>query len=283
VAAFPGGLVWLASYPKSGNTWMRILLANLLSARDEPADINNLSEPQTLMGRWRFADDMLVDPDLLDSRELGVMRPIHCDFAAQDLSHPFFCKTHDQFWSPEGELTLGASARRVLYIIRDPRDVAISFSYHAGLSIDDTITQMVDRNASSTGRAVLPCFMGDWGTHVVGWASQPLIPVMVVRYESMHANTVSCLRSIVDFLGGQADEMEIRRAVAHGSFDELQRQEARKGFREARPGQERFFRTGQAGGWREVLKPHQLRRIEDHFADIMTAYGYEIADRSQAD
>ena len=88
----PAGLIWLASYPKSGNTWMRILLANLLSGTAQPVDINKLSEPETLIGRWRFADDMLVDADLLSEAELAVMRPMQCDFVARTCNTPFFAR-----------------------------------------------------------------------------------------------------------------------------------------------------------------------------------------------
>lgn len=273
---FPPGLVWLASYPKSGNTWMRILLANLQSGSHRPADINNLAEPETLLGRWRFADDMLVDPDLLDRDELELMRPLHCDFAAQDRSQTFFCKTHDRFWRRSGEATLGTAARCALYIIRDPRDVAVSLSHHASLSIDEAIAQMMNSAAYSDGRVQLPYVVGDWGAHVAGWTEQSLVRTKVVRYEAMHDDTPGTVRDIIDFLGGRASQEDIERAVSHSTLAELQRQEASKGFRESRPGQERFFRAGRAGGWRDVLTRAQVRLLENRFAEVMGVHGYAI-------
>ncbi len=272
----PPGLVWLASYPKSGNTWMRVLLANLLSGADRPADINNLSEPETLVSRWRFADDMLVDPDLLDRDELDALRPLHCDFVAQDRRQAFFCKTHDRFWRHAGEPTLGTAARRALYIVRDPRDVAVSLSHHASLSIDAAIAQMIDPRAHSAGSLLLPYVVGDWGAHVAGWSLQRVVPTKVVRYEAMHGDTPATLRGIIDFLGGHASDADIRRAVDHSRFEELQRQEARKGFRESRPGQARFFRSGRVGGWRDVLTRAQAGMLERHFAAVMADHGYRI-------
>ncbi|MGC6328487.1 sulfotransferase domain-containing protein [Rhizorhabdus sp. FW153] len=274
MADFPAGLVWLASYPKSGNTWMRILLANLLAGAERPADINNLAEPETLVSQWRFADDMLVDPDLLDKRELERLRPLQCDFAAMNVSRPFFCKTHDRFWMKTGEPTLGTSARRALYIVRDPRDVAISLSYHSSLTIDAAIAQMMDPKAHSAGRVQLPYAVGDWGCHVMSWTTQRVVETKVVRYEDLHADTIGTLSGIVDFVGGQASQEEIRRAVSHSSFEELQRQEASKGFRESRPGQQRFFRAGRVADWRETLTPQQAHTIENHFADVMSMHGY---------
>lgn len=270
----PAGLIWLASYPKSGNTWMRILLANLLSGTAQPVDINKLSEPETLIGRWRFADDMLIDADLLSEAELAVMRPMQCDFVARTCNTPFFCKTHDRFWVSPGRPTLGTMARKALYIVRDPRDVAVSLSHHASLSIDGAIAQMMDTSTRSSGSAQLIYRVGNWAEHVAGWTEQRVTEAMVVRYEALHADTIGVLRAILDFIGGTADDAAIRQAVTNSSFSELQRQETRSGFSESQPGQQRFFRAGKAGGWRDVLTQGQARAIEDCFGAVMAAHGY---------
>ena len=270
----PAGLIWLASYPKSGNTWLRILLANLLSGATQPVDINKLSEPKTLISRWRFADDMLVDADLLSEAELAAMRPIQCDFVARTCATPFFCKTHDRFWLSPGQPTLGTMARKALYIVRNPRDVAVSLSHHASLSIDGAIAQMTDTSTRSSGSAQLIYSVGNWAEHVAGWAEQRVTETMVVRYETMHADTIGTLRAIIDFIGGKASDAALSQAVANASFKELQRQEARQGFSESQPGQQRFFRAGKAGGWRDVLTQRQARTIEDCFGPIMVANGY---------
>jgi len=275
MAFFPPGLVWLASYPKSGNTWMRVLLANLIAGKEKPADINNLAEHSTLVGRWRFADDMLVDPDLLDWRELEMMRPLLGDFVAHNLTSPFFCKTHDRFLGRNERPVLGTQAQGALYMVRDPRDVAISLYHHASLSLDATIERMLDPDFVSGGGMQVPYLLGDWAGHVQAWTRQQQVRTKVVRYEDMRRDTPGTLAAIVDFLGGQATPAEMRRAVDHSSLDELQRQEAGKGFRESRPGQKRFFRAGQIGEWREVLTPMQVRAIEDRCGDIMAAWGYQ--------
>ncbi|WP_327520279.1 sulfotransferase domain-containing protein [Sphingomonas sp.] len=270
----PAGLIWLASYPKSGNTWMRILLANLLSGATQPVDINKLSEPKTLISRWRFADDMLVDADLLSEAELAAMRPVQCDFVARTCATPFFCKTHDRFWVAPDQPTLGTMARKALYIVRDPRDVAVSLSHHASLSIDGAIAQMTDTSTRSSGSAQLIYRVGNWAEHVAGWTEQRVTETMVVRYETMHADTIGTLRAIIDFIGGKASDAALSQAVTNASFKELQRQEARQGFSESQPGQQHFFRAGKAGGWRDVLTQRQARVIEDCFGPIMVANGY---------
>lgn len=272
--SFPPALVWLASYPKSGNTWVRVLLANLRSNGEEPANINDLSEAETLVARWRFADDMLVDHDLLDWRELERLRPIQCDFAAANLTKPFFCKTHDSFTGRAGLPVLGTRARGAIYILRDPRDVAISLSHHASLSLDQAIAQIIDPTLVSGGHRLVPYRLGDWAGHVCGWTQQTLVDTMVVRYEDLREDTAATLTGIVSFLGGQFTQTDIQRAVMHSRLEALQSQEAAKGFRESLPGQKRFFRSGRVGEWRDVMTASQVRTIEDHFAPVMARWGY---------
>lgn len=274
MAAFPPGLVWLASYPKSGNTWMRVLFANLTAGRDEAANINNLSAEIMLATRWRFGDDMLVDTDMLDWAELERLRAIHCTFVANGMTSPFFCKTHDRFAGASGAPVLGSGARAALYIVRDPRDVVISLSHHAGVSLDDAVAMMGDASRVAGGGAQVPYLLGDWQSHVSGWTQQELTPVELVRYEDLHRDPVGTLRRVIDFLGGSATEAEIARAVAHSRLEELQRQEAERGFGERQPRQERFFRSGRTGEWREVLTLRQVRAVEERFGPVMRRCGY---------
>lgn len=275
MAFFPPGLVWLASYPKSGNTWMRVLLANLLAGKEQPVNINHLSEPETLMGNWRFSDDMLVDPDLLHWQELEQMRPLHCDFVANSTAFPFFCKTHDHFRGVLGRPILGTRARGALYILRDPRDVAVSLSHHANLPLDAVIAQMGDPFFSGGNYKQLRYLLGDWAGHVSQWTGQRLVKTKVVRYEDLRKDAVGILCEIVAFLDGKATRAEIERAVAYSSLDELQRQETSSGFRESQPGQKRFFRSGHVGGWRAVLTPQQVRAIEKQCAAVMAEWSYQ--------
>ncbi|KRB88765.1 hypothetical protein ASE22_20320 [Sphingomonas sp. Root720] len=249
---------------------MRVLLANLLAGADRPRDINNLSAEESLVGRWRFCDDMLVDPDLLDAGELARLRRAQHDFVASRLTAPFICKTHDRF---DGSV-LGGGARRSLYLIRDPRDVAISLSHHSSIPLDHAIGQMTDAACHADGPMQLRYPLGDWAGHVEGWSGQDAGSTRVVRYEDLRHHTAATLSSVIVFLGGEATDAEIRRAVAHSALEELQRQEAARGFRESRPGQDRFFRSGRVGEWRDVMTPAQVEALEERFLPVMKRWGY---------
>jgi aryl sulfotransferase len=274
MAFFPPGLVWLASYPKSGNTWMRVLLANLRADTALPVGINNLAEPFTLIGSWRFADDLLVDPDLLDDQDLERLRPLQCDFVAPRVTTPFFCKTHDRFFGRSRQPLLGTRAWGAVYMVRDPRDVAVSMRHHSGMSLDATIAAMHDSDFYLSSRLQLRSRVGDWAGHVSEWTGQNFLRTKVVRYEDLRVDTAGVVKDIVSFLGGRATDEDIHRAVAYSSLNELQQQEATKGFRERLPGQDRFFRSGRVGEWRDVLTASQVRTLEDRFAPVMAQLGY---------
>lgn len=249
---------------------MRVLFANLLAGSEQPRNINKLSDDETLISRWRFCDEMLVEPDTLYPTELSVLRAMQGAFVARHLETAFICKTHDRF-NPK---VTGVPARHILYLVRDPRDVAISLSHHAGISIDRAIEQMLDPTCHSDGPMQLRYALGDWATHVTGWTEQKEVPVEIVRYEDLRSDTGAEFARIVHSLAGSASPAEIGRAVAHSSLKELQRQEAAYGFRESLPHQERFFRAGQIGEWHDVLTANQIRRIETACAPVMEQWGY---------
>lgn len=277
MARFPAQLFWIASYPKSGNTWMRILLSNLTAPEGKPVDINLLQEEESLLGRWRFGDDVLVDADLLDWRELELLRQMQCKHAVTELQRAFFCKTHDNFVGRTGKPVLGDAARAAMYLVRDPRDVVISLSHHLGLSIDDTLTIMTNPSCNAAAGLQLPYLIGDWAAHVAGWADNPLVDTLVVRYEDLRRDTVQVLTRVVHFFSGEASADEINRAVEHSSLEQLQQQERTRGFREKLPHQKQFFRSGRVGEWQQELNASQLRKIEDHFAETMVRFGYPLA------
>lgn len=270
MATLPAGLIWLASYPKSGNTWMRILFANLLSDTNQPCNINNLAEEEFLMGRWRFCDELLVEAETLYPDELADLRAIQGAFVARNLAAPFLCKTHEKY----SRKITGVPLSRGIYIVRDPRDVVISLSYHLRVSIDDAIVQMLDPDCQSGGPTQLRHPMGDWASHVTGWTLQTDIPLEVVRYEDLRRDTRTELARIIGSLGGTASSEEIERAIAFSSLRELQRQEATYGFRESRAHQDRFFRAGRIEEWRQVLNIDQIAAIETAFAPVMKQWGY---------
>ena len=289
--------IWLASYPKSGNTWFRMLVANLSAKDGQPVDINDLPERGGIASaRAPFDHLLLIDSGLLTHDEIDALRPRVYEELARgaaddeydkpaDLPSVRFVKTHDAYTlTPKGEPLLGGrgGADGAIVIVRDPRDVVPSFANHSATSIDEAIEFI---NGPKVAFCAKPGRLHNqfrqqlpgWTGYTATWLEQKDIPIHLVRYEDMQADTAGVLARALEFAGRPASEEEIRRAVAFADFAQLQEQEKARGFREAprpRPGG-RFFRRGQSGAWRDELTTEQVLRIENEHAPMMRRLGYE--------
>jgi len=291
--------IWLASYPKSGNTWFRMLVANLSAKDDKPVDINDQPERGGIASaRGPFDYLSLIDSSLLTHDEIDCLRPqVYEQLARGEADDEYdaapvapavrFVKVHDAYTlTPKGEPLLGSrrAAGGAIVIVRDPRDVTPSLANHNRSSIDDAILRMNDRNASISSqpgrmheqlRQKLP----SWSGHIESWLDQTDIPVHLVRYEDMQADTAGIFRRALDFAGRPASDDDIRRAVRYASFSELRRQEEEKDFREKpRRSGGLFFRRGEVGAWRDELTAEQVRLIEAAHAPMMRRLGYELSE-----
>ena len=293
--------VWLTSYPKSGNTWFRILLANLDPARATPAAINALDSTESLASsRGRFENHLLIDSGLLTFDEVDDLRPsLYRYLAADTFEDPFdpetrypvrFVKTHDGYTrTRHGEPMMGgaAAAAGALLFVRDPRDVAPSLANHQNSTIDQAIAMMADPACCFCGYTRLLAnqlrqrLLG-WGGYAASWLDQRDVPVHLVRYEDLHAAPLATLRAALAFAGWPVDDATIARAVGFAAMEEVQRQETETGFSEApqqKNGDARFFRRGVAGGWRDELTREQVTRIEHDHAAMMERLGYGPATK----
>jgi aryl sulfotransferase len=284
--------VWLASYPKSGNTWFRMLVANL-SATDAPVDINNLPEREGIAsGRGRFEYVTLLDSGLLTHEEADGLRP-HVyealagegdrdDAAAEPSPGPRLVKVHDAYGSLLGGRR---GAQGAIVIVRDPRDIAPSLANHRGTDIDEAIGFLNDDAARFCGGLKaqadqLRQILLDWSSHLASWLDQTELPVHLLRYEDLVAQPVEAFKAAMAFAGRPVSRADAERAADFARFDRLQAQERTSGFAEWRRGGRAghlFFRRGESNGWRCDLTQDQVRRIESAHRPMMARLGYETA------
>jgi hypothetical protein len=289
--------VWLASYPKSGNTWVRLLLANLAAGADGPADINDLPERGNIASaRGLFDSQLLIESGLLTHEEADNLRPRvyelisgggAIDDEGEELGSVRFMKAHDAYVTTgKGEPLLAGARGAVgaIVIVRDPRDIVPSLASHMSLDLDQAIEFMGSPEATFCGtRSGQPNQLRqrllDWSGHVASWLDQADIPTHLIRYEDLLADTARELAGALAFAGREATAAEIDRAVAFSSFSELRRQEGERGFREApRPHAPRdFFRRGETGAWRSDLSPEQATRLQTRHGAMMRQLGYDLA------
>ena len=285
--------VWLASYPKSGNTWFRMLVANL-AATDKPVDINDLPEHGGIASaRYPFDHLTLIDSGLLTHEEVDALRPrIYEELRRgteddeDEQAEPVrLVKAHDAYtYTAHGEPQLAGKrgADGAILIVRDPRDVAPSLANHNASTIDEAIASLNDPAATFCGSVdrqpnQLRQQLLGWSGHARSWLEQTDVPLHLIRYEDMFADTESVFRRALAFAGREASDEQIARALRFAHFEELKKQEAEKGFREAPRTSAGFFRRGQTGAWRDELTTEQIERIERAHAPMMRRLGYRLS------
>lgn len=269
-----GKIVWLASYPKSGNTWVRAFLHNYIVNEQTPHSINELADFSVAECAASFYGP---DAALLSDAEVQQRRPAVHERLTELHTDLVFVKTHNARGVVHGvPLCTPAFTAGAVYITRDPRDVALSYAAYTGKSIDEIIDFMaaaMAANATDT-RQVFE-LLGSWSDHVLSWVGAD--KRLLVRYEDLLAEPQRYFARIIRFLGtGAVDEARLRRAIAFSGFDVLSGQEAAEGYRAA--GSARvFFRAGKVAQWREQLSPAQAARIEAVHGMVMKQLGYGLS------
>lgn len=274
-----GALIWLASYPKSGNTWMRSFLHNLLRGREEPARINELD--QFCLGEssaiW-YRRHCTRPLEETEPEEIARIRPLgQADFT-RAFPDSVFVKTHnflgEKYGFPLHNMQVTAGA---IYILRNPLDVVLSMMHHFGLDIDSAIARLGHEGAvTDTTAQHIPEYHASWSTHVASWTLQEDSRLMVLRYEDLLERPRRQFRRVTDFLGLSPPPTRERldRAIRNSSFKMLQSQERQFDFKERSEHAKAFFRVGGKDQWRGVLKDEQVDRVIERHGEQMARFGY---------
>ena len=276
------GIFWIASYPKSGNTWMRIFLTNYWRNARHPADINQLDRTPISSARPLFDEYAGIEASDLTYDEVQLARPQVYRLHGRHGLH--YMKAHDAYITlPDGNPLFPVDVTRgALYMIRNPLDVAVSYAAHDGVSLDRIIERMATPDAILANHPrdlpdQLPQQILSWSGHVESWLQAP-VPVLVVRYEDLSRDPATYFGQVVRFVGEPFDPLRLRRAIAFSSFSEVRKQEDASGFRERTAPSQRFFRQGKSGNWRDHLTPEQAQQIISDHRAMMQRFGYLTPD-----
>ena len=272
---------WLVSYPKSGNTWIRTLLTNYWLDAREPTSINQLMMGASHIHRDEFDAWLGLESSDLTVEEIDEYRPAYHHSCVMNIEEPCVIKVHDAYTHNNvGQPLFPASITKgVVYLVRNPLDIAVSYAHHANQSIGKTIENMSDVHHMLLPQndQLYPNLrqrLLSWNMHVTSWSDSPHVNILLLRYEDLSTHTLEVLQKLVQFLDWDIDEKRLERAVTFSAFDLLKSQETENGFNGRQATACSFFRKGKIDAWKGALNDQQIEQItSDHF-QVMHSLGY---------
>jgi hypothetical protein len=279
------GIIWLASFPKSGNTWTRTFLHNLTQilqvGEAEEQDINAMNRFSTWeIMKPRYKDILGFDPTNEHRQDIASVRHKVQQQIANENEGMVFVKTHHALVTDRGYTTINTAVTSgAIYIVRNPLDVAISYAHHLSRSIDESIALMGTPNMETpiTEKVVYEVY-GSWSQHIWSWTRKPHRAIYVMRYEDMLRDPEKYFGGLARHLLFNPDAAQLAQAIELSSFEKLKKQEEAKGFREKPEKAQRFFRDGRSGQWQTVLSEEQIRRVINDHGEQMKRFGYVTSD-----
>lgn len=239
--------IYLVSYPKSGNTWMRYLLA--YSIWPELADMD-LVEMAAYLPSFRLEKDRdaMLDPNS----------------PCNHLTHRII-KEHTRY-----DAKAQHNIKRAIYIARDGRDAIVSY-WHFCNQRDNTsipFSEFIEISAKPEHS------YGPWKNHVIGWLNAPLEAKLILRYEDMLTDTASCLSRALEFAEIDVPDSVIERAVNRASFNSMKKLEKTKGFNLDQLKNVEFIRQGKSGTWCDTFGPGDMERFNKFHGGSLNELGY---------
>jgi len=278
-------IIWLASYPKSGNTWMRLFLKTYLSPGMQKI---NLREPinigKSFVKDKSFPSDEIIEKcniNFTNFNEIAKNWETMQDYINLN-NRTNYIKTHNALCTINGnKFTTEKNTSGAIYIVRDPRDVVISYSNYLGESIENTTNLMMESDRGEEGeyknQRYVRSLLGTWSDNYNSWKSFRSLNFLIIKYEDMLNNPQSTFMKVLKYLEQlgelSVDKEKLNFAISETTFQNLQKQEKISGFKENQSSKP-FFRQGLAGTWQKELKPEIQKKIENKFYKEMEELRY---------
>lgn len=275
-------IMWLASYPKSGNTWVRALLSSYLFEKYYTQN-EDIFTKMKLISSFPVASafEKIVDKELIKKNKLEAFKyfikaqeRINKDPKLHIIKTHNFCGSTNGYEFTNKENTIGS-----IYIVRDPRSVAVSYASFANISLEKSVELMMNENRIGYNNKYYPEARLSWKTHFLSWLNSPYSKLLI-KYEDMLKDTHTILKSSLTFINTLInnkigiDESKILKVVEECRFDNLKNLENKIGFGEKKIDSTNFFRKGTKSEWQKVLPQKLINKIEDHFSSEMKKLNY---------
>lgn len=269
-------ITWLASYPKSGNTWVRCLLQAYRSN-----GYLNINDLYTGIGDSSVSYTRSICPvsvSDLGRRGQWLLRPAALLNAVMAARPPIIFKTHYANLTAPGLSAFipREFTEKALYMVRDPRSVALSLSDFLSLSLPKTVSNMAHKEfIIGHDDRQIPTLVSSWTNHVRSWCSEKAYPIHVIKYEDLLEDPLGELKDIVEFFGFEYNEPRAKRAVNAAKLSKLRKVEIEKGFSEYADSKfdGQFFNKG-GSRWQDELGQKWIAKIEKDHGKLMRELGY---------
>ena len=270
--------ILLVSYPKSGNTWLRAIISNLL-IQNNNFSLNDLKQIQLLSSKKHFNNfkNIPYDEEGDINFDWTSENIIECQkiLNKKNIVHKFY-KSHSVRHKKFTNETVNLG---FIYIIRDPRDIVVSLSKFAGGSIDRSIHELLYSSYSVAKANGVKELLSTWDLHVKSWIEYQSVSRLFIKYEDLLNQNRESILKIIEFINIissnsiLAKDIDIKKIIENTNFSNLQKLEKIKGFDEASK-YSNFFRSGKQNQWKNILTKDQIMLIETKLGQTMKYFNY---------
>ncbi len=264
-----GNIIWLASYPRSGNIWLQTFLYCLIHNAHFPPSLDALAAFCT-------PENSALHFLSLDSRPLGEWsreetashRAVAQTAIANLRDENVFSNTHAALMMSHGAATIEmAQTAGAIYLVRNPLDIVLSLAADQSMTIDEAIIRLeTEHETENSDRFAYEC-QGSWSSNVLSWTHQSHAGLHILRFEDMLDVPEKAFGPLAPYLGLDSSPERISRAIHFSSFSNFAPKAAEGGYIN-------LVRVGKSDQWRDVLKHEQINRIIRQHAKQMERFGY---------
>ena len=277
-------IIWLASYPKSGNTLMRSILSSYFYSKDGNFEFKNLNQIKQFP---MSVDFMSLGIDIENDKEVFKNFINVQKFINEKKRSLSFFKTHSSLVKMyDCDFTNLENSLAAIYIVRDPRNVVTSFANHNGISVDEATDIILDQNMfTDKSSNICKVLVGSWASNYNSWKEfKKKNKYILIKYEDLISKKKTVLIRVFKFLNQvgfshNLNIIKLNKAIKTTEFNLMKSKEEKESFSEALPDKETgkrrvFFNLGPKNDWRKILDKKNIEKIEKYFKDEMLELGY---------